>query len=69
MNFRVRMFVKSAVKSDFAFFGTSGRLSQLAHLVKCRRLNSSGVEFLRKIPKFKKGGRNSSSFVYDPDKT
>lgn len=58
---------RCTLKSDFAFFGTSGRLSQLAHFDKYRRLNSS--EFLRKIPKFKKGGRNSPSFVYDPDKT
>ena len=41
---------KRHLKSDFAFFETSVRLSQHAHFVLC-----PGVEFLRKIFKFKAG--------------
>ena len=41
---------KRHLKSDVAFFKTSVRLSQHAHFVLC-----PGVEFLRKIFKFKAG--------------
>ena len=60
---------KRHLKSDFAFFETSGRLFQFANSAKCRRtlLNTNTLE---KSPEAKRvRERNSSAFVCVLDKT
>ena len=60
LNFRTRL------KSEFAFFQSLFRLSQLAYFVIfCQiQANPSGVEFLRTISKFRKTKKISWSLVY-----